>query len=197
MSRFQKACCESVNKVLLAIMAGLAFASCSKPTESPQPECGIERWHVKNLLDPEAMAIRWSPLSSSIAQQDSFARITINENTPRLDFEKQATSIECTIVQFVKEDDGDIHLVLQDAALDSMIAEIPSTDCAEVAGSPHASDFKAAYEWVREHLGNPSTSFKTANANVTITGVLFQDFDHGQKGHAKNYREIHPVTKIE
>ena len=179
------------------ITIAVVFAGCSKPTESPQAECGIERWHVKNLLDPDASSVLWNSSSSTIAQQDTFTQISINEYTPRLDFEKQTVSIPCTIVEFKKEDDNDIHLVLQDAALDSMIGEIPSTDCAEVAGSSHASDFGAAYQWVREHLGSPSTSFKSANADVTVTGVLFQDFDHGQKGHAKNYREIHPVTKIE
>ena len=41
------------------------------------------------------------------------------------------------------------------------------------------------------------SSFKHVNLPATVTGVPFQDFPHGQIGHAPNYVEIHPVLKIE
>jgi len=78
-----------------------------------------------------------------------------------------------------------------------MIGEIPSVYCNEVAGSPHASEFQSASQWITDNLGKPSPDFKYSNASVTITGVQFQDFEHEEVGHAKNYREIHPVLKIE
>ena len=112
-------------------------------------------------------------------------------------FEEQAVTVQCTITAFVREDDKDIHLILVDNSGDSMIAEIPSTECMEVAASAYASEFNTASVWVTNNLGTPGSDFKNVNKAATITGVLFQDFDHGQDGHAKNYREIHPVTKIE
>ncbi len=182
----------------LLVISLPALYSCSKSSsDTAEPECGIERWHVKNLLDIDAPLVSTMPMATSIAAQDSFARDSVNENTRRLDFEKETVSIPCTIVQFKKEDDNDIHLILVDDQLDSMIAEVPSTDCAEVAASSHASDFAAAGLWVRQNLGNPTSNFKNADQKVTVTGVLFQDFPHGQKGHATNYREVHPVLRIQ
>ena len=181
---------------LLAIGCAKSSDTPSTPTDSSAP-CGVERWQIKNLLDGDVASINWSAMPSSIGEQDTFAQITVEEFTPRLAFEKQTVSIPCTIVEFKREDDSDLHLVLVDEFNDSMIAEVPNVSCAEVATSRNAGDFSKAYGWVVAHLGNPSTSFKQVNVSATITGVLFQDYAHGQKGHAKNYREIHPVTMIE
>ena len=184
---------------LCLLIAGL-IAGCSKssgPSSSSEPECGVERWHVKILTDPAVSQINGTPVTTTLAAQNAFPELSVSEDTTRMTFEEQAVTIACTIVAFKKEDDKDIHLILVDNAHDSMIAEIPSTDCAEVAASAYAADFDAASQWVTTNLGTPSTSFKNVSKAVTITGVLFQDFDHGQDGHAKNYREIHPVTKIE
>ena len=115
----------------------------------------------------------------------------------RLAFERQTLTIPCTIVAFKLENDSDLHLILQDQKNDSMIAEIPNVACEEVAKSTHASEFIAAKNWVIQHLGTPKKSFVKTNVAATVTGVLFQDFAHGQKGHATNYMELHPVLKIE
>jgi hypothetical protein len=176
---------------------------CSKSSSPPSEtntqsvECGVERWQVKTLTDADAASIDWTPVASSIAVQDTNAQISIKEETPRMTFEEQVVSIPCTIVAFKQEDDSDIHLIICDSLADSMIAEIPNLSCAEVSTSPRAADFRTAHDWVTTHLGVPKSNFKSSNVNVTVTGVLFQDFPHGQKGHANNYREIHPVIKIE
>jgi hypothetical protein len=189
-------------KCLLGCLLVAGFmAGCSKssnaPSGSPEPECGVERWHVKILTDPAVSQINWTPISTTIAEQNSFPEITVSEDTTRMAFEEQAMTVKCTITAFVREDDNDIHLIIVDDAHDSMIAEIPSTKCEEVAASNYAAQFDSASVWVTKNLGTPTTDFKNVNVPVTITGVLFQDFNHGQDGHAKNYREIHPVTKIE
>ena len=182
------------------LIAGL-IAGCSKSGTSPnstsEPECGVERWHVKILTDPDTSSINWTPVTTTLAVQNSYPKLTVSEDTTRMAFEDSVVTVKCTIVAFKREDDKDIHLIIVDDAKDSMIAEIPSTECAEVAASAYASDFDAASQWVTTNLGIPSTSFKNVNKTATVTGVLFQDFNHGQDGHAKNYREIHPVTKIE
>ena len=182
----------------------LLTLACSKsPETSPMTPsdsmkaCGVERWSVKNLFDADVAAIDWSAQLSSIAIQDTNKEIAVSEFTPRLGFEKQTVSIPCTIVQFKLEDDSDVHLIMVDDQQDSMIGEIPSVSCAEVEASHYSAQFSGARSWLIAHLGKPTTSFKTVSVPATVTGVLFQDFDHGQKGHAKNYREIHPVTEIE
>ncbi len=145
----------------------------------------------------DVAAIDWSATVSSIAVQDTFTQITVEEFTPRLAFEKQTVRIACTIVAFKQEDDSDIHIIMVDAFRDSMIGEIPDISCAEIGASHYATQFSGARDWLRVHLGTPSTYFKYVSVPATVTGVLFQDFNHGEKGHSKNFREIHPVTKIE
>ena len=185
--------------VLLSLFA-LSCGSSSQTAQSTQPpldvECGIERWHVKTLLDPDTAKIVWTPVASSIAEQSAFSRVSVNLTAPRLDFEEQVTAIQCTIVSYKREDDNDIHLILQDSAGNQMIAEIPSVSCAEVMRTSHGMDYGAATDWVTANLGKPTTSFKDANKAATVTGVLFQDFSHGQKGAAPSQREIHPVLSI-
>lgn len=183
--------------LLCLLAAGCSKSNTNAPNSPSEPECGIERWHVKILTDVAASAINWTPVGTTIAEQNTFPKITVSEDTTRMAFEDTVVSMACTIVAFKREDDKDIHLILVDAAQDSMIGEIPGTSCAEVAASPHASDFDNAAAWVSTNLGTPSTNFKPVSKAVTITGVLFQDFAHGQDGHAKNYREIHPVTNIQ
>jgi hypothetical protein len=183
--------------ILLCILAAGCSSSNNQPNSPSEPECGIERWHVKILTDAASSNIDWTPVATTIAQQNAFPQLIVSEDTTRMAFEEQAVSMACTIVEFKKEDDRDIHLVLVDTAQDSMIAEIPGTSCAEVAASSHAAGFDAAAKWISDHLGTPDTYFKHVNVSATITGVLFQDFAHGQEGHAKNYREIHPVTNIQ
>jgi hypothetical protein len=177
---------------------GCAKSSQPSPSaDTTETECGVERWNVKTLTDPDTSSIVWTPVASTIAEQNGFAEISVDVNTPRQDFEKKVVTIQCNIVAYKKEDDSDIHLVLLDAQNDSMIGEIPSIYCNEVAGSPYASEFQTASQWITDNLGKPSTDFKYSNAQVTITGVQFQDFEHEEVGHAKNYREIHPVLKIQ
>jgi hypothetical protein len=194
---------NSIRYSTFCLLSCVFVLGCSKSSQPPssadttETECGVERWHVKTLLDPDTSSISWTPVTSSIAEQNAFAEVTVSEFEARQDFEKVVVSIPCIISAYKKEADGDIHLVLLDAENDSMIGEIPSVDCHEVAGSPYASEFQSAFQWVTDNLGKASTSFNYPNASVTITGVQFQDYPHGQVGHAKNYREIHPVTKIE
>lgn len=161
-------------------------------------QCGVERWSVKNLLDPDTSALHFVQ-APSLAAIDTFApRQTVNENTPRLGFETQIVTVRATVVQMKREsDDNDIHLLLRDDSGYTMIAEIPSPDdCPDVAASRYADDFIAARQYVHDNFGNPTTAFKDVGEPVEVTGVLFQDFPHGQKGAAPNYREIHPVLLL-
>jgi hypothetical protein len=194
----RKKCLSGIGLCLLVVgfIPGCSKSS-NAPSSSSEPECGIERWHVKILTDSAVSSINWTPVTTTVAEQNSFPELMISEDTGRMAFEEQAVTVSCTITAFVREDDKDIHLIIIDNSGDSMIAEIPSTECTEVAASAYASEFNSASDWVTNNLGTPGSDFKNVNKSATITGVLFQDFNHGQDGHAKNYREIHPVTKIE
>jgi hypothetical protein len=99
----------------------------------------------------------------------------------RLPFERRIYRVTAAITLVRPEDDGDFHLVLQDAAGRTMIAESPMAFC-----------------------DNPATLYRQrqmarARANVrlcaraSVTGVAFFDFYHGQTGVAPNAIELHPI----
>ena len=185
-------------KILAFFGALLVLASCgaSQPVTTPAAECGVERWHIKNLLDADTVLIHWEPTATSVYSLSLAPRDTVGPSTTRLEFEQMVVPVDVRIVSYKAEDDGDVHLVLQDPSGAQMIAEIPSTDCGEVANSARASSFKQASDWVYANLGKPTSVFKTVDQMAIVTGVLFQDFPHGQVGALPNQHEIHPVLTI-
>jgi hypothetical protein len=103
--------------------------------------------------------------------------------------------LQATLTEYKLETDSDFHLVLSDGAGHTMIAEIPDPACVGT-GSPLASSIqKARSEFTAKYT--PTSSFKTANVPVTITGVGFFDFLHGQPGVAPNGIEPHSVLDVQ
>src|SRR5207248_4126129 len=90
--------------------------------------------------------------------------------------------------------DSDYHLVLSDNAGNTMIAEIPSPSCVDPS-----SPFLDAIRRTRQELNSRFTansSFQPINQPVEISGVGMFDFPHGQRGHAPNFIELHPVLSL-
>src|SRR5262249_36007381 len=77
----------------------------------------------------------------------------------------------------------------------TMIAEIPDPACVG-SGSPLAASItKSRAEFDAKFT--PTGSFQTANVPVTVTGVGFFDFQHGQTGVAPNAIELHAVLDVQ
>lgn len=104
-------------------------------------------------------------------------------------------AVDATLVAYAREDDSDYHLVLQDAAGRTMIAEIPLPACMGATG-PFVEAVSNARREFDANL-RATTKFKTATVPVRVTGVGFFDFKHGQRGVAPNAIELHPVVDIE
>ena len=161
--------------------------------------CGTERWNIKTLSDKDTIKIDFNKIIKSTVKEQ------VNLDSPRtkrsrLESETFVYSIECYIIGFKKEsNDKDIHIVIKDFETnDTMIVEIPSYECYEIQKTSRYELFKELDEWFINNIGKPSTKFKRLSKpiRVTITGVGFFDFIHGQTGVAKNGREIHPVLSM-
>src|SRR5439155_5594295 len=84
---------------------------------------------------------------------------------------------------------------LSDGAGHTMIGEIPDPACVG-SGSPLRSSIqKARAEFDARYTA--TTSFQNANIAVTVTGVGFFDFLHGQTGVATNGIELHALLDIQ
>jgi len=108
--------------------------------------------------------------------------------------------VTARLVGFKLEDDEDIHIVIADLdhPEETMIVEIPSTDCSGACSSTRIAQFAQARANFEAHFGAPHKRFERVpgNVTVTVTGVGFFDFLHHQTGVAPNGIELHPVLDI-
>jgi hypothetical protein len=179
----------------ILLLLGL-LALCAVPG---QGQCGVERWPVKTLQDPSVGMIHFVPVETTIhALRVPHPPPDLRKINPmlRLDAEKQVYTVHALLIGFKKEGDSDYHLVLADPVdrAKTMIAEIPAPAC---ANKKYAAQLQAAARFI-ESLGHATPKFKTLAkpVPVTLTGVFFFDFIHGQTGVAPNGAELHPVLQI-
>jgi hypothetical protein len=158
--------------------------------------CGVERWSVKTGTDPQASLVNLSTyISSTIYNFHQSTRpASLPSNGRVAPRETTQYRLSGTLTKYVREADSDYHLVVQDGAGRTMIVELPASNCVG-AGSPFGTGIARARSQFDARF-TATTSMKTTSTPVTITGVGFWDFLHGQTGVAPNGIEIHPVLNI-
>ncbi|HEY6406677.1 MAG TPA: hypothetical protein VIY29_04325 [Ktedonobacteraceae bacterium] len=85
--------------------------------------------------------------------------------------------------------------MLNDGSGNTMIAEIADPTCVGSSSPLLPSIQKARSEFDAQYTA--TSSFQTANVPVTVTGVGFFDFLHGQTGVAPNGIELHAVLDVQ
>jgi len=181
----------------MPVRLALLFLACSLNASSILAQCGVERWSVKTGTDADAGTVNVSTsTATTIAALRAIAKpATLPSNNRVQPTESTVYTLSATLISFKSESDSDYHLVIQDASGNTMIAEIASPNCVG-AGSPlgpgitsSRAQFDAKY--------TATGSFQTVSVPVTIKGVGFFDFLHGQTGVAPNGIEIHPILDIQ
>jgi hypothetical protein len=159
--------------------------------------CGVERWAVKTGTDADRAKITLqSTTATTIASLDALtAPGTLPANNRVAPTEDTVYQVHATLTQYKLEADSDYHLVLSDGSGHTMISEIPDPACVGATSPLTSSIQKARGEFDAKY--NVTTSFQTANVPVTVTGVGFFDFLHGQTGVAPNGIELHSVLDIQ
>lgn len=151
--------------------------------------CGKERATVKHTVDVAAKNIKTTPQNTTI---DKLVSLPVpsalhGSKTPRLPEESKVYRVSGTLTLVKHESDGDSHMVLQSSTGKTMILEAIPASCA--VGSPFLSQITAA----RKAVDNIQFSLPK---KVTVTGVAFFDFKHGQTGVADNAIELHPLLSL-
>jgi hypothetical protein len=165
--------------------------------EALNGSCGVERWSVKTGTDADAGLINLQSITqTTIASLTSLpAPTTLPANNRIKPTETTVFQLHATLTEYRLEPDSDYHLILSDGSGNTMISEIPSPACVGSSSIllysiQHArSEFDAQY--------TTTSSFQTANVPVTVTGVGFFDFLHGQTGVAPNGIELHAVLDVQ
>lgn len=158
--------------------------------------CGVERWSVKTGTDPQASSVNLSSyISSTIYNFHQSTRPSSLPSNGRVSpRETTQYRLSGTLTKYVREADSDYHLVIKDSSGRTMIIELPASNCVG-AGSPFGPGIARARSQFDARF-TATTSFKTTSTPVTIKGVGFWDYIHGQTGVAPNGIEVHPVLDI-
>lgn len=156
--------------------------------------CGVERWSVKTGTDGDASKVNTrTTIPTNIIHLRSLPAPSSLPLKRRVKpTELSVFQITGTLLRIKQESDSDFHLVIADTGGRTMITEAPAPQC---VGS--SSPFTHQINYVRSQLTSryhPGTEgWQRPNQKVTIRGVGFFDFKHGQSGVAPNAIELHPV----
>ena len=201
-------------KHLLVFVLLLLFfaAACSSPAGSPVAQktdppsandgdkltstgCGVERWDVKTLKDAGAKKINFKPVASTVAALRLIPAAVMP--TARVAAEMNTYTVSATVTSFKQEADSDIHLAVKDDTGNTMIFEMPAKQCLDSSRTSPAlvtQMTNSLRAWATKYAATPS--YQTINQRVTVTGVLFFDKLHGQRGVAPNGVEMHPLLSL-
>jgi hypothetical protein len=183
-----------VSSVLLVsiLLAGAVLV----PPPLLAQSCGVERWSVKTGTDADIGKVTLSSQSANsiLTMRGWTAPSPIPANNRVSPFETTVWVLNATLTEYKLESDSDYHLILSDASGNTIIAEIPLPACVG-SGSPLLSGITNARTEFNARF-TPTSSFKTANIPVQITGIGMFDFLHGQTGVAPNGIELHPVLDV-
>lgn len=194
------------------------------PVTAAGPACGgTERWNVKVANDPDSGAISLNPKAATVAEMNALLPGPV-DGGGRMEVEKTEFTVRGFLSFFRHEDDGDYHAVITDETGGfsqgkttppnghSIVVEFPDIDClsGKSGKGPTTSPFsatmgeaRAVFEAQAAHLNGAKIPPKSVP--VTVTGVAFFDFDHGQTGRGVPHPgvdgqmkviELHPVTAI-
>lgn len=180
---------------------------------STQIACGGERRDVKQLLDDDAENVAFGHgINTTVKRMGQLKRPA--QTGPRQKKERRVytlwasfdsipaseTSPGVKLGYKTESNDNDIHLAIRDSTGATMVVEFPHEACTE--GAQHRGDMADAREALVKACSNktpprdPPKSFVELHGSARITGVLFFDFAHHQRGIAPNVAELHPVLRI-
>ncbi|MFL5346213.1 MAG: hypothetical protein ACJ8AT_15595 [Hyalangium sp.] len=155
--------------------------------------CGTERWSVKTGSDADISRVNLTSTTTTIA---SLVGLSAPGSLPA---NNRVSPVELTtyrlrnvtMTKYKAETDSDYHIVVSDGSR-TMIVEIPHPGCVS-GSSPLYSKIQSARA-AFDAKYSATSSFKTSSDTVTVVGVGFWDFAHGQTGVAPNAIELHAVT---
>jgi hypothetical protein len=168
-------------------------------TPNPGLACGVERWFVKTLADPDASTVALSEVSP-ISIHDLNALPSHCEGGPdRRTFPEEFRVYEIIgrVIYVALEDDRDYHIALEDPtdASSTVVTELADTRCAGASISPHLAALRSVEGMLAGALGGNSPA-SLLGITLRVQGVGFYDFDHRQRGRSKNCIELHPIVSL-
>lgn len=198
--------------MILLVPGIVASAREPKPVVTFSSECSCEgdhaesRWQVKtDLTEPPAIVSQIQQTTPSAIFSWAGPGVSITRKQDRVAAEQQWYAVTGSVVDVRAEEDGDVHVVLEDATAGKpgkVVVELPleARWCAMRTMVFSWTDATFPFETRR---GNQLTVKQPLV--VTVIGKAFYDVDHSGKDTKNNRRnydpqlavwEIHPVMKL-
>ena len=109
-------------------------------------------------------------------------------------YERHVWTLYAQITDYKLGDDGAIHLILYDNG-NYMRAAMPAPRCVPAKARARGA-IVAARRSFETRCGPAVPDWRKLGAVAALDGVGLWNRPRGQRGHARNYAELHPVTRI-
>jgi len=149
---------------------------------------------LKTLADQRRNLIYFRPRPTTVIALNEREMPDPTQTLRARGFERHVWRMVAHITDYRRDADGNIRLILFDESA-YMIAGLPAPRCL----SPATRDRRAivaARTLFETRCGKASAGWRKLGAVVHIDGVGLWNFPHGQRGHARNYAELRPVTRL-
>jgi hypothetical protein len=201
--QFRRRCAVALLLALFAARCG-SGADPTSPTPTPPPAnpglaCGVERWFVKTLADPDAASVNLSAVTRTSIRDLNALPEHCDGGPDRRTYPEEFRVFEIagTVTYIAHEEDRDYHIALEDPSSPgfTVVTEMADTVCMGAATSPYLATSRSVEGMFASLLEGRSPS-TLVGTTVRVQGVGFYDFNHGQRGRSKNCLELHPITSI-
>jgi hypothetical protein len=184
-----------VKTAVALVAAALALTASTAAARRTVVTCSSENAGLKTFSDPERNLVRLRAKPTTVAALNTLRPPRPTPTTRATSFQRRVWQVRAQIVEYRLEQDGDVSLVLYDGKRSYVTAAMPGPGC--LSAKTRARDaIEGARAFFEGLCGPARPSWRPLGAVVQIEGVGYWDFPRGQNGHARNYAELHPVTKI-
>lgn len=184
--------------------ASSAAALTAPESQSKDVGCGVQRVLVKQLDDASAPFVHFTPMATTVEHlrtlpvPDGYSKF----HDERYDAESQVYSVQARLVEWKADADHDFHIVIADPfkGTETMVVEPPDPDCPAMKASGYAVKTEDVRALLVHCFGQPpKTHFVPfpPKTLAVLTGVLFFDTVHGERGAPPNGVELHPLLRIQ
>jgi hypothetical protein len=179
----------------LAMCVAAVAAACCVSCTGPGLCVHGENWIFKVGTDRQHGDVSLVPVPTTIDQLRAFPHVDRPADRSRIPPVEVTTWVvrDVTITSFQRSPDGDVHMVLADEHGHTIIAEATPPFC-----TPDESPWGRQIAKVRKEIDReiPMAGMGWRTWVVSMSGIGYLDYLHGQLGVAENGIEIHPVLSI-
>jgi hypothetical protein len=185
-SRFIRAC---------AIVACTAVAAIAQGCTGPGACLHGGNWPFKTGIDRDADKVSLEPVETTVDALIGVPHVERPDDGHRIWPEEVTTWVirDVTLEGFQRSPDGDVHMMVADEHGHMVIIEVTPDFCTDEK-SPWGEQIAAVRKVVDDEI--PMALIGWRHLVMSVAGVGYFDYMHGQFGAAPNGIELHPVLAI-